>query len=58
MSWVLILNKYSNLCMIPVSFFCQGFLFCLNSNFNFFPWEYTLETECEILWIDINIQYM
>ena len=46
--------------MIPVSFFCQGFLFCLtgNSNFNFFPWEYTLETECEILWIDINIQYM
>ena len=45
--------------MIPVSFFCQGFLFCLtgNSNFNFFPWEYTLETECEILWIDINIQY-
>ena len=26
--------------------------------YNFFPWEYTLETECENLWVDINIQYM
>ena len=26
--------------------------------YNFFPWEYTLETECEILLVNINIQYM
>ena len=44
--------------MIPVSFFVRAFPSVFNSNFNFFPWEYTLETGCEILWIDINIQYM
>ena len=42
---------------------------CLNLNcyksapqmfgcYNFFPWEYTLETECEILLVNINKQYM
>ena len=26
--------------------------------YNFLPWEYTLETECKILWVNINILYM
>ena len=26
--------------------------------YNFFPWEDTLETECEILWVNSNIPYV
>ena len=47
--------KYTNLCTIPVSLFVGAFPAVFNSRFHFFPWEYTLETECEILWVDINI---